>query len=368
MSARTTAALVVMVVLALAGAAHAYPQYQLSHEQTCASCHVAPSGGGLLAGMGELTAEDESMWGGDPSFLHGAIDLPGWLRAGGDVRGALGLHDRGDGAAFAGFPMQTEVYVHAARGPVSVYATAGAGFKDESIAPWFREHWVMWKPQEGGEGAYVRVGRLLPVFGLRLAEHPLYTRRYGGTPLYAEAYGVSAGWQSSRLEVHATGFVADRWVDGTEKGDGGALYVERRVGPYAFGAQARYAQSDDDARLHGGLIGKAWLESLGVLLQAEAQVIRQSFEVDGAPSRDQLVGQLVATWFVRAGVFADLGVGHYDEDLAVADVDRDAVDVNVHWFPTSHFELILSSRVQLIGFGAGGPGSGYSLLQLHYRL
>ena len=40
--------LAVLAVVATAGVAHAYPQYQLSREQTCASCHVSPVGGGLL--------------------------------------------------------------------------------------------------------------------------------------------------------------------------------------------------------------------------------------------------------------------------------------------------------------------------------
>ena len=35
---------------------------------------------------------------------------------------------------------------------------------------------------------------------------------------------------------------------------------------------------------------------------------------------------------------------------------------------TSHLELVLNARFEMIAFGAGGPSAGYSLLQLHYRL
>ncbi len=356
------------VLAATAGVADAYPQYQLSHEQTCASCHVAPAGGGLLAGMGELTAEDESQWGGDPSFLHGAVELPDWLHLGGDIRLAAGPHDRGAGPAFAAFPMQSELYGHVARGAVSAYATAGIATENGGPVPWFREHWLMWKPEDGGDGPYVRAGRFMPVFGLRQAEHPFYNRRHGGTPLFAEAYGVNAGWLSAGFEAHLTAFLHDALVDGAEKGDGAAAYLERRMGRAAIGAEARYAKSDHDARIHGGLTGKLWLDGPGLLLQAEAQVVRQSFEVMAAPGRTQLVGQVLATYFVRPGLFVDLGLGHFDADLAIAKLDRDAADLNVHWFPHSHVELILMSRLQLIGLGGGGDRSGFSMLQLHYRI
>ena len=66
----------------------------------------------------------------------------------------------------------------------------------------------------------------------------------------------------------------------------------------------------------------------------------------------------------------DVGLGHYDEDLHIAGLDRDAIDVNFHWFVTSHFELVLQNRVEGIGLGSstGGPTSGWSLLHGHYRL
>jgi hypothetical protein len=56
--------------------------------------------------------------------------------------------------------------------------------------------------------------------------------------------------------------------------------------------------------------------------------------------------------------------------LAVEGLDRDALDVNLHWFMTSHVELVLQNRIEGIGIGAstGGATSGWSLLHAHYRL
>ena len=50
------------------------------------------------------------------------------------------------------------------------------------------------------------------------------------------------------------------------------------------------------------------------------------------------------------------------------DYDVEAIDANLCWFATSHWELLLTNRIETIALGAGGPTSGYSLFQFHYRL
>ncbi|HEX7699652.1 MAG TPA: hypothetical protein VF403_02990, partial [Kofleriaceae bacterium] len=64
-----------------------------------------------------------------------------------------------------------------------------------------------------------------------------------------------------------------------------------------------------------------------------------------------------------------------DEDLRIAGLDRDALDVNLHWLTTSHFELLLTTRLELFNQGrtqpngnGPAPTGGYALLQAHYRL
>lgn len=101
-------------------------------------------------------------------------------------------------------------------------------------------------------------------------------------------------------------------------------------------------------------------------MQGEVQGVHQSF--DTGPARNQVIGHVLASWFPKRGYLLDLGLGYYDQAVAVPKVDRDAVDLNIHWFPKSHIELVLMGRVQTIAFGGGGAGSGYGLLQFHYRI
>ncbi len=357
--------------LLAAPAAHAYPQYTLSRQSTCSACHVSPAGGGILDGMGSITAEDDSTFGGDGGFLEGKVTLPEWLKVGGDFRVAGGGSDNGGGFGGAFFPMQLEAYAAVTKGDFTAYATVGMGPINEDDAIEIlqtREHWVMWKPQsEELAGLYVRAGRFMPVYGLRLAEHPFYVRRYGGTQLFGETYGASAGWVSDSVEAHFTAFVKDPIRTPQERSNGAAVYAEKRVGErFAIGAQARFADSSDERRMQGGLTAKLWLEPANLLFQAEGGYTRQ--KIDGGPGRNQLVGQLLATWFFKPGFFLDVGLGQYDSDISLADQDRTAIDVNLHWFPWAHGEVLLTNRFQTIGFGNGGDSSGFTLLQFHYRL
>jgi hypothetical protein len=373
MTAAVRLAVTVALVCGSAAVAHAYPQFQVNKEKACGACHISPAGGGLLDGMGGLTAEELGQWETNPGLLYGKLELPEWLFLGGDFRSASGLHNPGSSADFAFIPMQAELAGAGKFDSLTVYATLGVAFPREgkpSNAILAREHWLMYRSADGGEpGIYVRAGRFMPVYGLRYAEHVLYTRRYGGQPLYGETYGISGGWLSPDLEVHLTVFMRDRLRKdyALERGDGGALYAEKRFGDhFALGVQGRFAQAPDERRIQGGVTAKYWLAGLKTQLGAEVQVINQDFDVGDA--RNQVVGTLVASWQGMKAFMIDLALGHYDEDISLAKVDRNAVDLNVHWFLDSHFEVMLLNRVQVIGFGDGGDTSYYSLVSFHYRL
>ncbi|HET9993246.1 MAG TPA: hypothetical protein VFQ65_32140, partial [Kofleriaceae bacterium] len=238
---------------------------------------------------------------------------------------------------------------------------------------WSREHYVMWsQSDDGAEGLFVRVGRFMPIFGLRYAEHPTYTRQFGGTQLYSETYGAAVEYITQRFEVHATGFIKDPVIDPVVHDNGGALYAEYRVIPTAsVGAETMYTKSADDWKLRGGLTGKLYLKGPDVLLEFEGQVVNQHIASYGLT---QLVGELTATKFLPSGLWLDVGLGHYDENIRIKGLDRDALDVNLHWLTTSHLELIATTRIELINQGRtlqtdlGGPTGGYALLQAHYRL
>jgi len=368
---------VIAAVVAFPGRARAYPQFQLAYDQTCSGCHVSPAGGGLLTENGLAVAETISHLGTAPEFFYGKVPTPDWLQLGGDLRASTGFMATPE-KVLATFPMQADVYAAARFGSFTLVATGG--YKPDEFGKgfesrlWSREHYVMWQQNEGEPtGVFVRAGRFMPVFGLRLAEHPAYIRRFGGTPLYSETYGLSVAYVDPKYEVHVSGFVEDPWFEPVEPRDGGAAYAELRIDEQtAIGGELLYGKSDFDQRIRYGVIAKRYVPQANLLLQAEVQLVNQLIDETptnpdgGAPL--QVVGYLLGTWMINDFVMLDVGLGHFDANVRIRDIDRNGVDVNLRYFMTSHLELALNARVETFGFGDGGPTGGYSLLQVHYRL
>lgn len=371
------AIVVVSVVGALGRTAAAYPQFQLSRDQTCSSCHLSPAGGGLLSENGTSFLENAASFAADGNFMYDAFKPPGWLQLGGVIRTAYGYTHTPQNY-LVGFPMQGDLFASAElpahlRFTVTVGARPTEYGNEAATHAWSREHFLTWSQDVGGtEGWFVRLGRFMPVFGLRYVEHPTYTRRFGGTPLYGETYGVAVEYIRADVEAHLTGFVRDPIQDTVVHDNGGAFYGEYRVLPQAaIGLEGMYTKSPDDSRLRGGVTAKYYVKPADLLFQFEGQVVNQKILSYGLT---QLVGELTATKFFTSAWFLDLGIGHYDENLRIAGLDRNSIDLNLHWLVISHFEVLLTTRLELINqgraqsAGLGGPASGYALVQFNYRL
>jgi hypothetical protein len=368
---RHAIAAVVIVGCALASRADAYPQYQLSRDQTCTSCHTSPAGGGILTENGYAVAESTSQYGTPPEFMYGKIPMPSWLALGGDLRGVCGPI-RTPQDVFTCFPMQADLYAEAKYKGISLHVTAGyrpSQWNNTAVTHvWSREHYVQWRSDpDGSEGLFVRAGRFMPVFGLRFAEHPDYTRRYGGTQLYSETYGLAVEYVSAKVEAHATGFIEDPILDPVEHYNGAAVYAEMRPADgLAVGVEGMAKLDSFDHWYRGGVTAKYYLKGPDILFQGEGQYAHHYVHDNGYYS--QLVGYLMGTWFIGKGLMLDLGIGHFAENVRIKDTFRDCVDVNFHWFTTSHVELILNTRYEAIAFGSGALSGAWALLQLHYRL
>jgi hypothetical protein len=338
----------------------------------CTSCHHSPAGGGLLNDYGRDEAGDTISRGGDGRFLHGLWTPPRWLQLGGDLRGASAVRYRDRDRELLAFPMQAEAYVRAGGERISVNLAAGlrGGARDpqpplvERIVS--REHYAMYQRESG---AYVRAGRFFPVFGLRSQDHTAYVRRYLGFHTLEEPYGVGAGLHGDTWEAHASAFVPRpiEILGAGPRARGAALYVEhRRCDQLALAGQARIAVTAQDRRVAAGAILKQWLPAAGVLVLAELDVQHQSFTGGAAPGRLQLAGYAGASKHVARGVMLGAALHRWQPDLTLRS-SRDALELNVQYFPRAHVELHLLARLATEAEALGDPGL-LTLLQLHYYL
>ncbi|HSK03963.1 MAG TPA: hypothetical protein VK932_22070 [Kofleriaceae bacterium] len=370
------ALLALLALVVLAGEARAYPHFQLSSgSATCSQCHVGPAGGGLLTPWGQDEHGDTVARGGDGRFLHGAIELPGWLQLGGNLRFAALANDTGDseGTELAAFPMQVDLAARVARGAWSAVAVAGlrgvvrsgGEARSPSLASYAisREHYVMWRPAE--QGAYARAGRFAAPYGLRLVDHTAYVRRYLGFNLLEETYGVSGGWLGDAWEVHATAFASDPLQGSPRREVGGAALFEARPAHTAVvGASARVAAGEADTRLQAGAHGKLWLEGARLLLQAEVHGVRQAFDTAGG-DRWQLAAYAGPVVVPARGLYAGAAYQVFTEDVEIRGVVRQAVEAWLAVLPRAHLEVMATARAQRIG---PAERAYLGMLQVHYAL
>jgi hypothetical protein len=366
-------------ILAATSTAYAYPQFQLARDQTCSGCHLSPAGGGLLNENGLGVAEDLGQLSGKGAFFYGKVKPPSWLVLGGDLRAAGGYDKPSDVGEFVVFPMQAELYVRAQSGHFALTVNAGAREPEQtdSHAPddfksntyfWSREHYVSFQLDEGGTtGLWIRAGRFLPVFGLRLVEHQTYIRRYGPVPFNGEAYGVALEYIEPKYEVHVTAFRHDSLWDVVQEGDGAAVYAEARPKEkVAVGVEGMFVSKPDDRQMWGGVTGK-YLATDKLVLQAEVQY--GDDKLFASPGRPQHVNAYaLGTYQLGAHYLLDVGLGYSTENAKISDLDRDGVDVDLHWFMSSHLEFLLVNHAQVLAFGNAGDAEYYSLLMAHYRL
>ena len=251
-------ALLVIAIVLVTARADAYPHFQLSSGTVqCAQCHLAPAGGGLLTQWGREEGADTLSLGGNGQFLHGLVELPENVFIGGDFRVAALANETGsdEGTELAAFPMQADLAVRAGSESIAIAAVVGfrgavrSGSPDapptnppagDAMSPSLRSYFVarelygIWQG-EAQSGAYARVGRFSPAYGLRLADHTAYVRRFLGFNLLEETLGVGGGTLGDGWELHAAAFVYDPLQGATRHEYGGAVMFEVQPTDLALG-------------------------------------------------------------------------------------------------------------------------------------
>jgi hypothetical protein len=225
-----------------------------------------------------------------------------------------------------------------------------------------REHYVMLRASP--IGGYVRAGRFFAPYGLRMAEHILYTRRDLGFGTLEETYALSSGYVGERWETHVTAFAPDFLRHMGSREGGATAYLERRFADVGLaGVQARFAAGPGMNRAMAGAVGKYWFEPLRTLVLAEGNFVRR--DIDTVPASYQFVGVAGFTVLPAKGLMATVLYERNQVDLAVRDATYDAGTAFVSWFPYAHFELQVLGRLQV---PSGQPTAQTFFVQLHYFL
>jgi hypothetical protein len=210
--------------------AFAYPEMVRHGYMNCTSCHISPSGGGLLNLYGRVQAEEVlSTWfrEGESAPFHGLLPEPEPLSFGGQFR-ALQVRSE-DSTQVAGKTVLMQADLEAGVKWRNFQLVATAGVQDSAGWVGFlsRRHYLIFRPSEQSQWSF-RVGRFQPNIGINMADHAIATKAGLGVGRpAAEPYNVEAAWLGEKFDVFVTAILG-RPTEDRERG--AALRASMNVG------------------------------------------------------------------------------------------------------------------------------------------
>jgi hypothetical protein len=398
---RSLLLLVTLVAASVPSGASAYPTLVKHHYASCASCHVDPSGGGVLTAYGSTQNAQllESRYGPPPAeegeaprkFL-GFVPLPDWgrlafsFRGGGfytqthnpavgtppspvirpiqmatDLRGALVI-ERFRASASLGFALRRAE-------PASQTPTVDGG--ENNIVS--REHWIGMTFLD--DALLVRGGRIPLPFGVRSAEHTLWVRALTRTDLNdQQQHGVAAAYNTDGFRAELMAIAGNFQIRPDvyrERGYSGfaewAITEELAAGISSLIATSRRDLSGVEVspvRQAHGVFARLGLGEQWVLL-AEADALLSSAEA--VPLSPGYAAWMQVDWEPVRGL-------HGIASLEAADTGSVGGSslgawLGVSWFATHGVELRLDALMRRIPVeGAQAVTQVSAIAQLHLNL
>jgi hypothetical protein len=197
--------------LALAGSAAAEPMFLSKQYTRCTTCHYSPTGGGLLTPYGRSLSHEElstfrgsetsgsgSPQGAEQDFLWGALgDRLGPVHMGIDLRPAHLLYDFDGTETSQSFWMNADVLAACQIRGWTLYGELG---REPVVDGAKLDSYEYWAQHESDKGLAFRVGRFLPAFGVRLADHTAFTRTNLGFDKYDQVYALEVSRSLTRYQ------------------------------------------------------------------------------------------------------------------------------------------------------------------------
>jgi len=366
--------------------AHAYP-WMIRHEYTgCGTCHVDPSGGGVLT---EYGSDQGDIWlrtrygasAADPDetpaagFLWGAVKPPAWLLPSGSFR-SLVLADKVGNAGFAGqlVLMQADLRAAIVTGGFRAYASAGVVNVDGSAASVSggfvsREYWAGWSFAD--DAFLLRAGRINLPFGIRQIEHVFYVRRSTRTDLNdTQQHGLALSYSGALVRAEVMGIFGNYQVSPDayrERGYSGYAEVTP-TSRAAFGVSSLVTHAARDlflrlpnTRQAHGLFAR-WSPVAPLVILGEADLVHQS-----AISATGYATMLQADVEPTRGVHL-IATGENMKEGGVSSGTSWSGWLGAGWFFAPHADARFDFQKESRALGATHLNNTALMLQLHVYL
>lgn len=353
------------------GKSYAFPEMIRHGYTSCTTCHVSPSGGGVLTQYGrELSKEVLSTWGkdGEGQLLNGKISLPDWLMVGGDVRYMQLFRKTKTVEQAKTFYMQTDLetavvlkkYIIAISGGLQ-QAENSDPKKDEFIS---RRHYVGYK---FNDNVTTRVGRFYPAYGINIPEHTSVIKRGLRWDQGQETYNFEINYLQENFEVFLTGLFGrpDQTKENTDKGfalsPSYAITDKIKIGiNYLKGDSEQFERT-----LYGFHILSAYNEKLYFLSEADWQ------KIGLAPNFDQKTNGFFnynkLGYELIQGVHLNFTFEYGQSNLKNSSSIIRTLGPGFQFFPRPHIEInALWSKQQIVAVSDDYGDFAYVILHYYF--
>jgi len=190
----------IFICISYSARSFSFPANSRYGYSNCQTCHVSPTGGGVVTKYGKMTSEEfMSTWAyeGEASPTYGLFDLPLWLDIGGDVRQVeIKSEYEGLDPYQTKFIMQFDIEVALHLTKRITLVTSGGRYGVDYKWERRRTYGLL----KVTDGVKFRFGQFFPAYGIMIDDH---------TKLFRRALGFDQGRESVNAEVSYNG----RWGD-----------------------------------------------------------------------------------------------------------------------------------------------------------
>lgn len=338
----------------------AFPEMVRHGYIHCTTCHVSPSGGGLMTPYGRsLSKELLSRWSyeGEENLLHGAIkneNILNWVNGvrevgfnvGGDIR-YLQLYRNSRFVEEGKFiTMQRDMEVAFRFYNISIVSTAGVIEKNDKDEFDSRRAYVLY---QANENISLRAGRFIPIYGLMIPDHNVATRQGLGFNQGSERNSAELNYIQDQWSATATFSQTPDSYDSSVREKAGALQLNYAIADkYKVGVSHWRGQfENEDREIYGihGILG--FTHDWYLLSEIDYQVQRP----DAASARRGIFYfQKLGYEFTR-GLHAIAQLEGSQSDFESNTTKTFSYGLGLTFFPRPHFDLqslVTRTKVQAI--------------------
>lgn len=361
--------------------AQAFPEMTRFGYFSCTSCHVSPSGGGLLTPYGQSIAEEKISTWSSPSEgmpFHGLGSkrnkegtshqpwLPPWLLLGGDLRMMqidLQTAERQEGRWIRmqsdltlGLVFETTTLVVSGGPRGETHSRRNLSGKISTRFYYIKQDW---------DDVSVRLGRFFPKFGLGIPQHNTFVRRGLGFDQGHENLNAELTWFSQTHEVTLTKMVGVRKQEGDGSDERGTAlnWAYFLNGKHRLGINTLVGKDETKSRDVVGVFGSFALADRWFLLAEEN---RQTIRPQNAAPYDQILFYHRLGYEALQGLIPSLIIEGTVPQIRDLKTRRETIGLGVQWFPRPHFELDSMIAIQLKHFDYTFSTTAYVIV--HYYL